>query len=51
MENKKGKKNTCVLYEYLLTDTEIKEMVKRKEDHLAGKITARPWNEIKKRYS
>jgi len=33
-----------------LTDDEVKLMVQRKEDHLSGKISARPWNEIKKRY-
>ncbi len=35
---------------YLLSDAEIKELVKRKSDFLAGKTTSRPWSEIKQRY-
>ena len=36
--------------DYILSDEEIQEMLKRKADFLAGKTTSRPWNEIKKRY-
>jgi hypothetical protein len=36
--------------DYILSDEQIKEMLTRKADFLAGKTTARPWNEIKKRY-
>ncbi len=35
---------------YLLNDAEIKELVQRKSDFLAGKTTSRPWSEIKQRY-
>jgi hypothetical protein len=35
---------------YLLSDAEIKELVQRKNDFLAGKTTSRPWSEIKQRY-
>ncbi len=36
--------------EYVLTDDEVKEMLKRKADFQAGKTTSRPWSEIKKKY-
>ncbi len=36
---------------YVLNEAEIKEMIKRKEDHISGKITSKPWSEIEKRYS
>lgn len=36
--------------DYTLTDEQVKEMIKRKADFLAGKTTARAWNEIKQRY-
>ena len=36
--------------DYILTDEQVKEMVNRKADFLAGKTTSRSWNEIKKRY-
>jgi hypothetical protein len=36
--------------EYALTEEQIQIMVQRKHDFLAGKTTARPWNEIKQRY-
>jgi hypothetical protein len=36
--------------DYVLSDEQIKEMVKRKADFLAGKTTSRSWNEIKQRY-
>ena len=36
--------------DYILTDDQVKEMVRRKADFLAGKTTSRPWEEIKKRY-
>jgi len=36
--------------DYILTDDQVKEMVRRKADFLAGKTTSRSWNEIKKRY-
>lgn len=36
--------------DYILTDEQIKKMVDRKADFLAGKTTSRPWNEIKQRY-
>lgn len=36
--------------DYVLTDDEVKEIVRRKTDFLAGKTTARPWDDIKKRY-
>lgn len=36
--------------DFVLTDEQVKEMVKRKTDFLAGKITSRPWSEIKQRY-
>jgi hypothetical protein len=36
--------------DYILNDTEIAEMLQRKEDYIAGKTTSKPWNEIKKRY-
>ncbi|MCR8560607.1 addiction module protein [Mucilaginibacter sp. BJC16-A38] len=36
--------------DYILTDDQVKEMVRRKADFLAGKTTSRPWNEIKTRY-
>ncbi len=35
---------------YILSDAEIKELVQRKSDFLAGKTTSRPWIEIKQRY-
>jgi len=35
---------------YILTDDQIKKLVDRKADLLAGKTTSRPWNEIKQRY-
>ena len=36
--------------DYVLTDEQVKEMLKRKADFLAGKTTSRPWSEIKKKY-
>ncbi len=36
--------------DYVLTDSEVQEMLKRKADFLNGKTTSRPWNEIKKNY-
>ncbi len=36
--------------DYVLNDDEVKEMLKRKDDYLSGKVTTRPWSEIKKRY-
>lgn len=36
--------------DYVLSDDQIKEMIKRKEDFLAGKTTSRSWSEIKQRY-
>jgi len=36
--------------DYQLTDDQEKEMVKRKEDFLAGKTTSRPWSEIRRKY-
>lgn len=36
--------------DYILSDEQIKELVKRKADFLAGKTTSRPWSEIKQRY-
>ena len=35
---------------YILTDEEVKKMLDRKAQFLAGKTTSRSWNEIKKRY-
>lgn len=34
----------------ILTDEQVKIMVDRKADFLAGKTTSRPWSEIKQRY-
>ncbi|MDB5003951.1 MAG: hypothetical protein JWQ34_2176 [Mucilaginibacter sp.] len=36
--------------DYVLSDEQIKEMVKRKADFLSGKTTSRSWSEIKQRY-
>lgn len=36
--------------DYTLTEDGVEEMVQRKQDFLAGKTTARPWSEIKKKY-
>ena len=36
--------------DYILTDEQLQKMVARKADFLAGKITSRPWDEIKKRF-
>ena len=36
--------------DYVLSDADVQEMLKRKADYLSGKITSRPWNEIKKDY-
>jgi len=36
--------------DYILTDDEIKMMIERKENFLAGKSTSRGWSEIKKKY-
>jgi hypothetical protein len=36
--------------DYVLTDEEVKKLVERKADFLAGKTTSRPWAEIKQRY-
>ena len=36
--------------DYILNDAEIAEMLQRKDDYISGKITSRPWSEIKKRY-
>ena len=36
--------------DYVLSDDQIQEMVKRKADFLAGKTTSRSWNKIKQRY-
>ena len=35
---------------YGLSDAQIRELVKRKADFIAGKTTSRPWDEIKKKY-
>lgn len=37
--------------EYVLTNEQVQEMLKRKADLLSGKTTSRPWAEIKKRYT
>ena len=39
------------IHNYVLSEAEIKEMIKRKEDHISGKITSKSWSEIEKRYS
>jgi hypothetical protein len=36
--------------DYILNDDDIKEMLKRKDDYLAGNTTAKPWSDIKKRF-
>jgi len=36
--------------DFMLSDDEVKKMVERKANFLAGKTTSRPWNEIKQRY-
>lgn len=36
--------------DYILSDEQVQEMVKRKADFLAGKTTSRPWDDIKKKY-
>ena len=36
--------------DYTLTDEQVKKMVERKADFLAGKTTSRPWSEIKQKY-
>jgi hypothetical protein len=36
--------------DYVLSDEQVKEMVKRKADFLSGKTTSRSWSEIKQRY-
>lgn len=36
--------------DYVLTDDQVKEMVKRKSELLAGTTTSRSWTEIKQRY-
>jgi len=36
--------------DYVLSDDQVKEMVKRKADFLSGKTTSRAWSEIKQRY-
>jgi hypothetical protein len=36
--------------DYALTDEEVKELVNRKADFLAGKTTSRPWSQIKQKY-
>jgi hypothetical protein len=35
---------------YILSDEQVKVLVKRKADFLAGKTTSRTWSEVKKRY-
>lgn len=35
---------------FALTDEDIQEIIKRKDDYLSGNTTAKPWSEIKKRY-
>lgn len=35
---------------YILTEEQVKLMIERKADFLAGKTTSREWNEIKKQY-
>ncbi len=36
--------------DYILTDEQVKKMVERKADFLAGKTTSRSWSEIKQKY-
>ena len=36
--------------DYILTDSEVQEMLKRKADFLAGKTLSRSWIAIKKNY-
>ena len=36
--------------DYILTNDQIEEMLKRKADFAAGKTESRPWSEIKKRF-
>lgn len=36
--------------DYTLSEEEVAIMVKRKNDFLSGKMSARPWSEIKQQY-
>lgn len=36
--------------DYVLSSEDVKKLVERKANFLAGKTTSRPWNEIKQRY-
>ena len=36
--------------DYVLSDMDVQEMLKRKDDYLTGNTTSKPWSEIKKRY-
>ncbi|MHB8208333.1 hypothetical protein [Mucilaginibacter sp.] len=36
--------------DYALTDADVQEILKRKDDFLTGNTTFKPWSEIKKRY-
>lgn len=37
--------------DYMLTNEDVQEMLKRKADLLSGKTTSRSWAEIKQRYN
>jgi len=37
-------------FDHVLSDEQIKMLVERKADFLAGRTTSIPWNEIKKKY-
>lgn len=36
--------------DHTLSDEQVQEMLKRKADFLAGKTTARSWDDIKRKY-
>lgn len=36
--------------DYVLSDADVQEMIKRKQDYISGKATSRPLSEIKKGY-
>jgi len=36
--------------DYVLTDEEVKKMIDRKKDFLAGKTSSRRWSQIKEKY-
>lgn len=49
-ENEKIRVREALNKDFEISDTELEELLNRKRDFQAGRITSRPWAEIRKNY-